>query len=72
MTVTPLHRTPGDQMLEQLDRDTLQHACVVYFDAEGNLQLMLSDIDIADIAYAGTMLQAVAAQASLGAMDYDD
>lgn len=68
MTVTKLHTTPGDQMLEQLDRDTLEHACVVYFDKEGHLRLMLSDMEVADIAYAGTMLQAVATQASLGAM----
>ncbi len=68
MTVTKLHTTPGDQMLEQLDRDTLEHAVVVYFDTEGSLRLMVSDMDVADIAYAGTMLQAVATQARLGAM----
>ncbi len=71
MTVTPLHRKPGDQLYDMLDPDTLSHAAVVYFDEEGSLQLLLSDMNLADIAYAGTMLQAVAAQASMGAMSDD-
>lgn len=71
MTVHQLTRTPGDQLYDMLDPDTLSHAAVVYFDEEGNLQMLLSDMDLADIAYAGTMLQAVAAQASMGSMSDD-
>ncbi len=72
MTVTPLHRTLGHELYDQLDPETLKRAIVVCYHEDGGFSFMTSEVDAGEMALAASILQHHAAVAALGYGDDDD